>query len=158
MGTEPPEVNEAQRAVMEWVAAGSPADVMEGYSHRISARALQFRGLLKISGKGPTWRAELTDAGRAFLRAEPTTSSEASDDVEPLVTATTAPSPSPTPKPKAPSVTEQLVADVVAAGGVLRVKESIRPGDIDYRQRAYAAQRFGKVPVGKQLTTAYIDG
>jgi hypothetical protein len=40
---------------------------MEGYAHRVSAAALRSRGLVKISGRGPTWRATITDAGRAFL-------------------------------------------------------------------------------------------
>jgi hypothetical protein len=41
--------------------------VMQGYLHRVSAAALRSRGLLRISGRGPTWRAELTDTGRAVV-------------------------------------------------------------------------------------------
>jgi hypothetical protein len=45
-------LNEAQAAVLRWIAAGSPAGVMEGYTHRISASALRTRNLVRISGRG----------------------------------------------------------------------------------------------------------
>jgi hypothetical protein len=38
---------------------------MEGDSHKISA-ALRSRGLIKTSGHGARWRAQLTDAGRSY--------------------------------------------------------------------------------------------
>ena len=60
-------LNDAQVAVLRWIAAGSPAGVMEGYTHRISASALRTRDLVRISGRGETWRAELTDRGREQL-------------------------------------------------------------------------------------------
>jgi hypothetical protein len=60
-------LNDAQLAVLRWVADGSPEDVMEGYSHRLSAAALRSRGLIKISGRGPTWRAQITADGESFL-------------------------------------------------------------------------------------------
>src|SRR2546423_3863869 len=60
-------LNEAQVAVLRWIAAGSPSGVMEGYTHRVSASALRTRDLVRISGRGPTWRAELTERGREQL-------------------------------------------------------------------------------------------
>jgi hypothetical protein len=41
-----PSLNQAQRAVLRWVADGSPDDIMEGYSYRISAAAVRSRGLV----------------------------------------------------------------------------------------------------------------
>ena len=35
---------------------GSPSGVMPGYTHRISAAALRSRDLVRISGRGGTWR------------------------------------------------------------------------------------------------------
>ena len=56
------------------------------------------------------------------------------------------------------SPTEQLIADLLDSGGVLRVPYWRREGEPDYRQRVLAAQRFGKVPAGKRLVTDYIGG
>jgi hypothetical protein len=60
-------LNDAQLAVLRWVAEGSPEKVMEGYAHRLSAAALRSRGLVKISGRGPAWRARITPEGESFL-------------------------------------------------------------------------------------------
>lgn len=65
------------------------------------------------------------------------------------------------PKPKTPrplSPTDQLVADLLIAGGVLRVPQRRAVGDPDYEQRVIAAKRFGKVPPGKRLRTSYEGG
>jgi hypothetical protein len=60
-------LNDAQLAVLRWIAEGSPPNVMEGYAHRLSAAALRSRGLVKISGRGPAWRARITPEGESFL-------------------------------------------------------------------------------------------
>lgn len=62
-------LNDAQLTVLRWIAEGSPANVMEGYSHRLSAAALRSRDLVRISGRGRTWLAQITPAGRAHLDA-----------------------------------------------------------------------------------------
>jgi hypothetical protein len=51
------------------------------------------------------------------------------------------------------SVTQELVDNVIAAGGslVLPAKSWRDPGSIDYRRRARLAEQHGKVPVGKML-------
>lgn len=56
------DLNESQEAVLRWVADGCPPGIMEGYSHRISAAAPRSRSLVRISGRGKTWRAELAQA------------------------------------------------------------------------------------------------
>lgn len=65
------ELNDAQLKVLRWIAEGCPDAVMEGYSHRISAVALRSRELVRIHGRGATWRAELTPAGEAYLKDPP---------------------------------------------------------------------------------------
>jgi hypothetical protein len=55
------------------------------------------------------------------------------------------------------SKTEQLVADVIAAGGTLSLPDDTYRGGVNWRQRAYAAQRHGKVPGGKHLTVSWND-
>jgi hypothetical protein len=62
-------LNDAQLAVLRWIAEGSPPNVMEGHVHRLSAAALRSRGLVELSGRGRTWRVRITPEGRAYLRA-----------------------------------------------------------------------------------------
>jgi hypothetical protein len=66
-----PKLNETQLAVLRWIADGSPAGVMEGHGHRVSAAALRSRGLIRISGRGRTWRARITAAGEVALGIPP---------------------------------------------------------------------------------------
>jgi hypothetical protein len=107
---------------------------MEGYSYRVSAAALRSRGLVTTKGRGATWTAKLTPAGQEYLAGAD------------------GPSP-PVPRQANVSVTEQLVRDVEAAGGSLRVprRNWSQPGGIDYEHRALLAERFRKVPVGKRI-------
>jgi hypothetical protein len=53
------------------------------------------------------------------------------------------------------SKTEQLVADVLAADGRLTLPDETNQGGVNWRQRAYAAQRHGKVPEGKHLSVSW---
>lgn len=66
-------LNSAQIAVLEWIKAGSPDGVYPkgDFGHRISARALQSRGLVQVSGHGARWRAQLTERGKAWPVAIP---------------------------------------------------------------------------------------
>src|SRR4051794_19605840 len=94
-------LTELQVAVLRWIEDGCQ-DAVANASYRISAGALRNRGLVVTSGKGPTWTASTTRLGRDYLR-----------DVD-------GPNP-PTPRQPNVSVTQQLVDDVIAAGGSLRV-------------------------------------
>jgi hypothetical protein len=93
--------------------------------------------LVTTKGRGATWEAQLTLAGQEYLA-----------EVD-------GPSP-PIPRQTNVSVTEQLVRDVDAAGGSLRVprRNWSQPGGIDYGHRALLAERFRKVPAGKRLVDA----
>ena len=108
--------------------------------HRISAAALRNRGLVKTSGHGPTWNAKITHAGLEYLKQV--------DGEDP-------------PMPRQPnvSVTQQLVDEVIAAGGVMRVPRCDRhhPERVDYERRVQSAQRLGKVPDGKRFELSYDD-
>lgn len=153
-------LNAKQLAVLNWIAAGCPDDRYEGYAHRLSAAALRSRGLVRTRGKGPTWRAELTDAGRSHLglktpraaRAEPPAAGGG------VLARQMTPNARPTVGPHKPSRTEQLVLDLVAAGGVLRLPARYGQTGPSARQRAYAAQDTGKLPNGKRLTTQIAGG
>jgi hypothetical protein len=96
------------------------------------------------SGRGDQWRAEITDRGRAYLAnsgARPPRRRIGSADGLKLL-----------------SKTERLVADVIAAGGRLSLPDETAVGGVNWRQRAYAAQRHGKVPAGKHLAVSRSGG
>lgn len=134
-------LTEKQVELLRWVADGSPVGVMKDDFHRISAAALRNRGLITTSGQGRTWNAEVTPAGANYLKQV--------DDRNP-----------PVPRQANISVTQQLVDDVIGAGGSLRVEQRRWGGTegVDYEQRARRAQRHGKVPAGKRLTSHYVEG
>jgi hypothetical protein len=131
-------LTEKQVGVLRWISDGCPEGVMPDEFHRISAAALRGRGLVKTSGRGRTWKATITLAGREYL--------EKVDSSEP-----------PIPRRPNVSVTQQLVDDVIAAGGVMRVPRRgwHDPDRVDYESRAQIAQRLGKVPDGKRLVLTY---
>src|SRR4051812_157368 len=120
-------LTERQIAVLRWIADGCRDGVMVNESHRISAGALRNRGLVVASGRGATWTAGITDAGRAYLQQ------------------VDGPNP-PVPRPASEGVAARLVADIVAAGGSLRVPRyhHEREGAIDYRRRMELAERYSK--------------
>jgi hypothetical protein len=128
-------LNEKQFEVLRWIADGSPRGVMDSDSHRISAAALRNRGLVTTSGRGQTWAATITTAGREYLK-------QAGGPTPPI------------PRQANTSVTAQLVNDVIAAGGSLRVprKNWSDGNSVDYANRARLAEQYGKVPPGKHLT------
>jgi hypothetical protein len=149
-------LNSAQLELLRWVAGGCRDGVYEGYSQRISAAALQTRRLLRITGHGSSWRAELTPRGAALLELpEPTPPSQAESR---SISKANSSEPAESRPTRTLSKTEQLIADLIAAGGVLRVPYWRREGEPDYRQRAIAAQRFGKVPPDKRLVMEHVRG
>src|SRR4051794_24835095 len=111
-------LNQKQLDVLQWIADGCPDGVMEGLHHRISAASLRTRGLISTRGSGPSWSAEITEAGREYL------SRAAEPDATP-------------PRQPNVSVVEQLVNDVIAAGGSLRVprKHWYERDGVDYEHR-----------------------
>jgi hypothetical protein len=125
-------LTQAQLDVLKWIAEVCPAGVMDGYDHRISAAALRKRGFVETDGRGHSRTAEVTAAGRDYLK-------RASEPDAPM------------PRQPNVSVTEQLVSDVEKAGGTLLFPIERGPGSIDYFQRVAAAERHGKVPDGKRL-------
>lgn len=93
---------------------------------------MRNRSLVRTSGRGPTWRATITAAGKEYL--------EQVDGPNPPLTL----------QPNV-SVTQQLVDDVVAAGRSLRVprKRWNDPDGVDYKRRAQLAESYRKGPVRK---------
>ena len=163
----PVALNDAQIAVLRWIAFGSQPGVMEGYAHRISASALRTRDLVRIFGRGETWRAELTNRGREQLerleRELPVGTNGRQENAlrrpQPALAARSGTRAAAEPNTLARPLlkTEQLVADVLAAGGRLTLPDETARGGVNWRQRAYAAQRHRKVPAGKHLSVRWTN-
>lgn len=156
-------VNPRQLDVLKWIVGGCPAGVMTGFTYKTTAVALQTRRLVKVSRKGGVWRAEATDAGRYF----------AEHGVYPPghwktgSTGTTSEAPRPASTTQVPGAggqsrvrprpetglrpVDQLLADVVAAGGELHVS---REQGGYYENLVSSAIRHRKVPEGKLLEVA----
>lgn len=134
-------LTEKQIGLLRWIAGGCPEGVMDDDFYRISAAALRNRNLITISGRGPTWKASITTSGTEYL-----------NQVD-------GPNP-PVPRQGNVSVTQQLVADVIATGGTMRVPRRHwgATKGVDYERRAGLAQLHGKVPSGKRLTTHHVEG
>lgn len=72
MGRNAAWLNEKQVDVLEWIKAGCPSTCVEDdYRRRITARALERRGLVKIRGHGGSWAATVTKAGLAWQQSHP---------------------------------------------------------------------------------------
>lgn len=127
-------LTERQVAVLRWIGEGCAAGVMsDEISARISAGALRNRGLVRTSGHGSTWTATITPAGSDYLKQ------------------VDGPTPPIARQPNA-SVTQQLIEDVIAAGGSLRVpRKRWNDSGVDYERRAQLAESYGKVPAGSRL-------
>lgn len=158
-------LNDVQVRVLRWIAEGCPDGVMEGTAHKISAAALRSRDLVRIKGHGKAWSARVTEEGRTYLRRldDPSLVKIPAKDGAGARRVKgkrggrvrSADSVSPRPKERRLSKTEQLVAEVIAAGGTLRLPDETQ-STVNFRQRAYAAQRHGKVPDGKHLAVSRI--
>ena len=158
-------INPTQLAVLKWVADGCPDGVMaDGGTHKTSAKALQWRRLLEVSTKGGTWSATLTKAGHHYLThgSYPdghwtTRKRGAAPSSRPQLKSSARSRTADLPRPPRAKVTnkklrpvDQLIADVVAAGGRLEVVRKDDKGP-SYEALVKSAIRFNKVPAGKML-------
>lgn len=169
-------LSEWQLRVLGWIDEGCPDSVMVGFTYKTTAIALQGRRLVKVSKRGGQWRAETTDAGRHYLAhgtyPDPSfagvSSAREGSSRQPTPPARTPlrqavrpqrqqaaarPSAPKSKRAKTLSPTEQLVADVLAAGGRLVVQRDGQRSGYDYEQLIANAHRYDKLPVGKRLTS-----
>ncbi|WP_129658453.1 hypothetical protein [Rothia halotolerans] len=120
-----------QTEVLQWIQDGCLNGVYgPGYAHRAVARGLAGRGLVTISGRGPTWSATIREKGRELLAAPPSQ----------------------------PAVVEKSEADelydrVIAAGGRLALGKDADTFDV--RRLAERHLKSPRRPRGKKLT---VDG
>ncbi len=164
MASRDASLNPTQLGVLAWVRDGCPSGVYEGWAHRVTARALQHRGLIHVQGHGPSWVATIEPAGVYYLEhgtyqrdAEPP--NKRTVQVRPTVKAkpsrdeVAAGEGSASARPRTarlkPGVTERFVSELAAAGteGVAIPTEKIGL----FRRRVLDAERDGRVPEGKRI-------
>jgi hypothetical protein len=57
----------AQLGILQWAADGCPDRAWPDESHKLSARALEGRGLVRVRRVNKRWHAEVTSDGRHYL-------------------------------------------------------------------------------------------
>lgn len=131
-------LNEKQLRVLRWVEQGCPDGeyVDDNYGHRITAKALAGRGLLRVEGHGTTWRATLTDLGVSRL-------------------AELGPSPATSPPLNQDSEVIRLLSRLQESDGRLDV--SVRQDELDYPKLVQRFNRSEHRPRGKQLKLSSPD-
>lgn len=145
-----------QIELLDWVRDRCPDDVYVGNAHRVSARALAMRGLLKIKGHGADWTVTLTDAGRYWKpgRAVPRPA-----PIRLPKRSALAPAPIRDPDPEQPGKMEQaneLMRQVIAAGGHLPLPDRLGVGEVTrelIRLSIWSPDR----PHGKQLEVVSLE-
>lgn len=126
---------------------------MTGTIHKTTAKALQRRRLAVVSKRRGVWKAEATDAGKYFVKHGQYPAEHWSTGLGPR---STAGRPPPHHRPAdghRRTVTgrrpvDQLIADLVAAGGEVTVETH---HDRYWEGLASSANRYNKVPGGKVL-------
>lgn len=95
---------------------------------------------MRTFGRGSTWKATITSAGTEYLARV--------DGPNPPVS-----------RQANVSVTQQLIDDITAAGGSLRVprKQWNDTNGVDYARRAQLAQSYGRVPAGSRLVVKRVS-
>jgi hypothetical protein len=67
LGVPRPKPSARQLDILRWIADGCPHRAWPDESHKLSARALQSRGLARVTRKGKRWHAVLSEDGRHYL-------------------------------------------------------------------------------------------
>lgn len=146
-------LNARQLEVLNWIVEGCPEGVMTDTIHKTTAKALQRRRLAVVSKKGGLWKAEVTDAGKYFVKHGQYPPGHWSTGVGPRSTAASPPPHQQSMQGHRRRVTgrrpvDQLIADLVEAGGELTVEAH---QDGYWEGLASSANRYNKVPGGRVL-------
>lgn len=153
-------VNARQSEVLRWVADGCaegrwPAD---DFTYKTTAGALKSRGLITISGHGPTWHAAITEAGTYYLEhgeyppghsgggtpggrrrgAAGKTSVEEPVELGDKAQATL-------------DEAKALIEQISASGGSITVADPSEPIRARYRRLLHACRAHHLVPPGQEL-------
>ncbi|MFT4262471.1 MAG: hypothetical protein QM572_03750 [Nocardioides sp.] len=147
MGRTADHLTTGQFDLLTWVADECRDGVYEGTAHRVSARALHNRGLIRVAGRGDTWTATITPEGTRRLK-EQAERIKAERDREAREEAARAER-----ERKQQRLCEratEVLNDVVAAGGRLELGADV--GDREIEQWESLLAQDGLLPEGKRLT------
>lgn len=61
-------LNQRQIDVLRWVSDGCPEGHWKDFTHKTTASALDWRGLITVSKLGGIWTASITPAGAQYLK------------------------------------------------------------------------------------------
>nr|WP_237551823.1 hypothetical protein [Streptomyces sp. SID8367] len=143
-------MNERQHAVLSWVSQGCPSGFWPDSTYKVSAQALQCRGLIKVSKRRGCWNAELTDKGRQYLAdtgiGPRDHDAEAPEAPEDLATRR----PQSTPKTRT-NYTDQLLEELAANNNHLVKAIGSGPHAVNWASRISAARQSGKIPHSQEL-------
>ncbi|MFG2674752.1 hypothetical protein [Streptomyces sp. NPDC048445] len=144
-------LNERQLAVLDWVGQGSPDGVWPDSTYKVSAQALQNRGLIKITKRRGRWSAHLTDKGRQDLTGRGIRPTERNAE-PPQQPGRKPPPPRPKTVPKArTNYADQLLAELAANNGCLIKPLESGPHSVNWASRVSAARKSGKIPHTQEL-------
>lgn len=144
-------LNERQLAVLEWVGRECPDGFWSDSTYKVSAQALQSRGLVKVTKRRGRWSAQLTDEGRAYLAAIDTSPEERSCEV-PDASGMTLPSPRVRTAPRAcANYTDEFLDELEANNNHLVKAIESGPHAVTWASRISAARRSGKIPHSQEL-------
>ncbi|MFH9397465.1 hypothetical protein [Streptomyces sp. NPDC017556] len=145
------DLNERQQTVLDWVGQGCPDGVWQDSTYKVSAQALQSRGLIKVTKRRGHWSANLTDRGRQHLTDHRICPVE--QNAAPPAQPSRKPAP---PRPKtAPrartNYTDQLLEELAANDGCLIKPIEPGPHSVNWTSRVNTARKSGKIPRTQEL-------
>lgn len=145
------DLNERQQAVLDWITNGCPDGTWSDTTYKVSAQALQNRGLVKITKRRGYWTAELTDKGRQYSGGENSSSAETSSRT-PEGPGAGARKPRPRTTPKTHAIyADQLLEELAANNGYLIKPIDPGPHAVSWAHRVNITRKSGKIPATQEL-------
>lgn len=153
-------LSERQLQLLRRIAEGDDLSGPDGLNQRTSGRALANRGLAQVTRADGSWRAHISDAGQFYLqhgyhpdrpgRDEPL--AVAQNDGPPQGPDHAAGKPRTARKAPGPLTSaEDLIKQLQAAGGTVRLEELGADARAEYRRAIHAAKEHDLVPEGFRL-------
>lgn len=152
-------INARQLEVLSWIADGCPGGhwPVDDFSYKLSAGALQNRGLATLQGRGRAWSASITDAGTYYLKhGEHPPRHGASRTVgRTSASATDEPSPEATPaislKAAETLAEARELIQTLSAEGTVELRDPVESTRALYRRLLHACREHHLVPTGLEL-------
>lgn len=150
------QLNERQEELLRRIAEGDDLSTPEGVPHRTSGRALQARGLVRVSRKGGTWRASITEAGRFYVEYgfhpdDPAHAARSSAGGSASVRRSAARTVRFGKEPSVVKLAQELAAQLTGGDGIVRIEDPDEQTRALYRRVIHAVKQHGLLPEGSVL-------